>query len=90
MLPAFWELLLKKNKKDARSQDPLAWWERYIIQMDIPTLAIRTAHVVALGHLPDWHKDPFDRILVAQAIVEGMPLISKDNQLQQYGVAIVW
>jgi len=71
-------------------QDPLAWWERYVIQTQIPTLAIRTAHVIALGHLPEIHKDPFDRILVAQSIVEEMPLVTKDHALQRYGVTTIW
>jgi PIN domain nuclease of toxin-antitoxin system len=46
--------------------------------------------VMALGRLPELHKDPFDRILVAQAIVERMALVTKDGRLQQYGVAVVW
>jgi PIN domain nuclease of toxin-antitoxin system len=45
---------------------------------------------MALGRLPELHKDPFDRILVAQAIVERMPLVTKDSRIQQYGVATIW
>jgi PIN domain nuclease of toxin-antitoxin system len=45
---------------------------------------------MALGRLPELHKDPFDRILVAQAIVERMPLVTKDDRLHQYGVATIW
>jgi PIN domain nuclease of toxin-antitoxin system len=44
---------------------------------------------MALGRLPELHKDPFDRILVAQAIVERMPLATEDGRLRQYGVATV-
>jgi PIN domain nuclease of toxin-antitoxin system len=46
--------------------------------------------VLALGRLPELHKDPFDRTLVAQAIVERMPLVTKDGRLQRYGIAVVW
>jgi PIN domain nuclease of toxin-antitoxin system len=46
--------------------------------------------MMALGHLPKLHKDLFGRILVAQAIVESMPLVTKDSQLRQYGVRVIW
>jgi len=85
---SLWELVLKSGKKDALLQDPLPWWEKYVVQAGIPTLAIRTSHVMALGRLPELHKDPFDRILVAQPIVERTPLVTKDSQ--QYGVATIW
>lgn len=87
---SLWELLLKSGKKDALLQNALSWWEKYVVQSRIPTLAIRTSHVMALGRLPELHKDPFDRILVAQAIVERMPLVTKDDRLHQYGVATIW
>jgi PIN domain nuclease of toxin-antitoxin system len=45
---------------------------------------------MALGRLPELHKDPFDRILVAQAIAERMTLVTKDARLQQYDVATIW
>lgn len=84
-----WELLLKLSKKDALLTDPLAWWEKYVAN-STRTLAIRLPHVVALGHLPDIHKDPFDRILVAQARVEELPLVSKDVHLSAYGIQLIW
>jgi PIN domain nuclease of toxin-antitoxin system len=87
---SLWELILKSGKKDALLQDPLPWWAKYIGQAGVPTLAIRTPHVMALGHLPELHNDPFDRILVAQAIVERMPLVTKDGRLQQYGIVTIW
>lgn len=87
---SLWELVLKKGKKGALVQDPIPWWEKYIIQARIPMLAIRPAHVMALGRLPKIHKDSFDRILVAQSIVEGMPLVTKDVRLREYGVPVIW
>ena len=85
-----WELLLKTRKKDALLTDPLAWWEKYVLATRIPTLGIRTGHVMALGKLPEIHKDPFDRILVAQAIVEKLPLVSKDSHLAAYDIPMIW
>lgn len=45
---------------------------------------------MALGRLPDLHKDPFDRILVAQSLVERRPLVTKDVLLARYGVSVIW
>jgi PIN domain nuclease of toxin-antitoxin system len=56
----------------------------------IPTLAIRTEHIRKLAGLPDLHGDPFDRILVAQALAEGFTLATKDALLARYGVPVVW
>ena len=85
-----WELLLKASKKDALMADPLTWWEKHIAGNAIPTLPIRISHVTALGRLPNIHRDPFDRILVAQALVENMPLVSKDARLREYKVTVPW
>jgi PIN domain nuclease of toxin-antitoxin system len=85
-----WELVLKSRKPGALVADPLPWWRKYVVRSRIPTLAIRTAHILALAGLPEFHKDPFDRILVAQAIAEGLTLATKDAVLARYGVAIIW
>jgi len=46
--------------------------------------------IVSLAGLPDLHKDPFDRMLVAQALAEGFTLASKDTILARYGAPVVW
>ena len=85
-----WELVLKSRKPGALIADPLPWWEKFVIAPRIPTLAIRTAHVRRLAGLPDLHKDPFDRILVAQTLAEGLTLATKDVLLARYGAPVVW
>jgi PIN domain nuclease of toxin-antitoxin system len=85
-----WELVLKTRKPGALVADPLPWWEKYVIRSGIPAIAIRTAHIRALAGLPDLHKDPFDRILVAQSLAEGLTLVSKDAMLANYGVPVIW
>jgi len=87
---SLWELILKRNKPNALLADPVPWWEKYIVEPGIATLAIRTAHVIAVGRLPAIHGDPFDRVLVAQSMVEGTPLVSKDAILRRYGVPVIW
>lgn len=86
----FWELVLKKDKAGALVADPLPWWEKYVVRIGIPVLAIRTSHIRALAGLPGIHKDPFDRILVAQALAEGLTLATKDALLAEYGAPVVW
>lgn len=85
-----WELVLKARKPGALVADPLPWWDRFVVGSRIPILSIRTAHVRTLAALPELHKDPFDRILVAQAIAEKMTLVSKDLLLDRYGLQVVW
>lgn len=56
----------------------------------IEILPIMLAHVLELENLPDSHKDPFDRMLIAQASVEGAVLLSKDGIFNSYPVQVVW
>jgi PIN domain nuclease of toxin-antitoxin system len=56
----------------------------------IGLLPIELSHVLGLANLPAHHQDPFDRILVAQAVVEGLALISHDPRLALYPVSVVW
>ena len=53
-------------------------------------LPIGLNHMRALASLPLHHRDPFDRMLVAQALSEGVPIISRDPALDPYGVKRVW
>ena len=53
-------------------------------------LSISVHHGQSAGALPGIHKDPFDRILVAQAMIEGMNLVSNDAMLRAYGVSLLW
>lgn len=53
-------------------------------------LPILPAHTFRLIGLPDHHKDPFDRLLIAQALAEGIPIISADKIFDAYGVTRIW
>jgi PIN domain nuclease of toxin-antitoxin system len=85
-----WELVLKMHKEGALLADPVKWWGKYISGNGIPSLSIQTTHIETLGSLALLHKDPFDRILVAQAIVEELPLVTKDASLGLYGISVIW
>jgi len=47
-------------------------------------------HFAALSALPFHHKDPFDRLLIAQAQIEGIPIVSADDQFDAYGITRMW
>ena len=53
-------------------------------------LALLVRHGRLAGNLPGGHKDPFDRMLAAQAILEGLVLVSSDTALDQFGVQRIW
>lgn len=53
-------------------------------------LPIELDHAAAVANLPPHHRDPFDRMLVAQASVEGAAIVSRDTRLSSYDVAVVW
>jgi PIN domain nuclease of toxin-antitoxin system len=86
----YWELVLKKNRQATPVKDPLAWWNRHVTRAAVEVLPMRVAHVDRLNALEPWHADPFDRMLVAQALAENCTLISRDPLLASYGVPVVW
>ncbi len=53
-------------------------------------LPIRLEHGLQVYHLPLHHRDPFDRILIAQSQLEGMPILTADSKISQYGVHVIW
>lgn len=53
-------------------------------------LPVSVAHAAAVEHLPWHHRDPFDRILVVQAVAERATIVSRDAVLERYGVQLAW
>ena len=56
----------------------------------LPLLRIDEHHAKLAGELPLHHRDPFDRMLVAQAMIESLALVTSDTDISRYGVPIVW
>lgn len=86
-----WELMLKAMAGRLRLPDAP---ERFLV--DLPreagfrVLDVQPRHVAALAELPALHGDPFDRMLVAQALVEGLDLVTGDETLRSYPVRTLW
>ena len=81
---SFWEIMVKCMKGTLKMGDPRNWWKDALDQLDATPLVLRHQHVAAVYTLPPIHKDPFDRMLIAQAIVEGLCLVSMDRKISGY------
>lgn len=87
---ATWEITIKHALgKIALPTAPEIYLPARIAHYGFRELAITVAHTVALAALPDHHNDPFDRIMIAQAQVEGLTLVSLDAHVTQYRVRLL-
>jgi PIN domain nuclease of toxin-antitoxin system len=77
-----WEIAIKQALGKLSAPTSL---EAAIEESDLETLPISVRHAVTAGALPKYHADPFDRMLVAQAQMEGMALLTHDHRLLAYG-----
>lgn len=87
---SYWEVVVKTQKGLLAIPDLPSWWRRATDLIAARILPIRATHITALVALPALHKDPFDRILVAQAIAEGLELVTSDSAIRAYPTRIVW
>jgi PIN domain nuclease of toxin-antitoxin system len=87
---SYWEIVIKAQKGLLSIPDPATWWQRATGLVAARVLPIRVSHVSALAALPPIHRDPFDRILIAQAIAEGLQFVTNDEPISEYPVQTVW
>lgn len=82
---SLWEVSIKcgLGRKDFKADPRIL--RRGLLDNGYGEIPIHSDHVVVLDTLPAIHRDPFDRILVAQAVAEGIELATTDSQLVQYG-----
>ncbi|SRR6266404_7759145 len=86
-----WELAIKiTTGKLTLAGGALQFVTKHAARNGIRILPIRFEHLHALEHLPLHHRDPFDRMLVAQAIAEGCTLVTSDVRLRQYSLDVLW
>jgi PIN domain nuclease of toxin-antitoxin system len=86
-----WEIATKVRLGRLEAATDLARdFSGYLAQERFESLSISTEHGIRAGSLPGVHKDPFDRMLVAQAQIESLVIVSNDEQLDGYGVSRVW
>ena len=83
-MASLWELVIKRglDRPDFRLEPPLL--RQALLEAGWRELPVEAHHVLVVGQLPALHRDPFDRLLLAQAQADGLLLITADQQLAQY------
>jgi PIN domain nuclease of toxin-antitoxin system len=85
-----WELSIKSALRKLDALPLIVDFGTYLSDEGFVELPIDAMHAIRAGQLPPHHKDPFDRLLVAQALQLSIPLVSSDDGLDQYGVIRIW
>ena len=85
---SIWEVAIKRGLNRPDFQVDARMLRRGLIDNGYCELPLLSEHVVAIDALPLIHKDPFDRLLIAQAMVEGITLLTDDATLAQYSVPV--
>lgn len=78
-----WEITIKKALGKLEAPDN---YEKELVRHRFTPLDVATRHALAVGSLPPIHEDPFDRLLIAQATVEGLKLVTRDARILRYDV----
>ena len=82
-----WEIAIKRSLGKLTVADG---WAAALRRLGFDPMPVTSLHAEAVERLPWHHRDPFDRLLVAQALVEGRVLVSADLRLASYGVEVLW
>lgn len=90
-LASAWEIAIKFGRGNLKLQGAL---DELLVdapkKLLLRVLPIEVAHLIAVASLPPHHGDPFDRLLVAQSMVEKVPILGSDNAFDAYGVTRIW
>jgi len=89
-IASLWEIAIKLRIKKLSLQFPFSKMIDYLIELDIDLLPLNFEHVISLMDVDLHHRDPFDHILIAQAMAEDMTIITKDANFPLYKVKIMW
>jgi PIN domain nuclease of toxin-antitoxin system len=86
-----WELAIKfaAGRLDL-PDEPRAYLATHVPMFDLDILPVALPHALQAGELPHHHRDPFDRLLVAQAQVERLPILTSDPNIARYDVEVIW
>ncbi len=87
---SFWEIAIKLSIAKIQLDYPFSELRQLIQLLGFELLPIEFDHTVQVSSLPLHHRDPFDRMLIAQALTENMTVVTKDPNFPLYGVEVVW
>jgi PIN domain nuclease of toxin-antitoxin system len=90
-MASIWEILIKVQSGKLNFPRPAGPYVlSRLAENRIKTLPISIDHLLAIERLPMHHRDPFDRMLIAQSMEEGWPIITADPKFKQYPVQVIW
>lgn len=89
-ISSFWEIAIKKQIGKLDLDIPFSELFRFAERNQIEIIPINEAHLITLMSLDFVNNDPFDRIIVSQAISENLTLLSKDKKIKNYKIKILW
>jgi len=90
-IATLWEISIKNSLNKLELAQPFeVLIPRELADNEFTVLPITVEHLIQLGKLPFHHRDPFDRILIAQSLCEQLPIVSKDSQFYNYPLEIIW
>ena len=90
-IASIWEMAIKESKGLLNLSVPFEDYIRQILSLeDFNLLNINLYHLNAIVTMPFHHKDPFDRLLIAQSMVERIPILSKDSAFDAYSINRIW
>ena len=87
---SLWEIAIKQSLGRLGRTVSIADYDNICQQAGFRRLRILPTHLDGIKTLPDVHRDPFDRLLVAQALEEGLAIVTRDRMIPQYPVQTVW
>jgi PIN domain nuclease of toxin-antitoxin system len=87
---SFWEIAIKVSLGKIQLDYPFPALKKLVLDLGLQILPIEFEHTVQASILPLHHRDPFDRMLVAQALTDNLTIVSKDPNIPFYGVETVW
>ena len=85
-----WEIAIKLTKNQLTIDGGLSEYFRITDKNGFVTLPVERAHLNLIQTLSDYHKDPFDRLIIATAIAEKMTIITVDENIHKYNIPIIW
>lgn len=86
-----WEMVIKaKLGRLQLPNDPEYFIPEQMALNAIDSLPIQMSHALPVYELPSHHRDPFDRLLIAQAQLENLPILTADPQITRYSVKVIW
>jgi len=90
-LATVWEITLKYHSgKLPLPEQPGRWIEEQLRLQDIDALPLQRTTLYSAGALPPIHKDPFDRVIAADALQRGLHVVSPDAPFRAYGCEVIW